>query len=77
LWIPRTFNHTPAELFQTLIQRLKNFLEDDDTSATDVLEELLQASQGPAIDALLHKIQLAVGNYDFESALALMKEVSI
>ena len=66
-----------AELFKTLIQRLKNLLEDDDTSATDVLEELLQASQGPTIDALLNKIQLAVGNYDFESALALMKELSI
>ena len=66
-----------AELFKTLIQRLKNLLEDDDTSATDVLEELLQASQGPTIDALLNKIQLAVGNYDFETALALMKDVSI
>jgi len=67
----------PAETFNKLTQRLKNFLEDDDTSATDVLEELLHSSQGPAIDALLNNIQLAVGNYDFDSALALMKKLPI
>jgi CheY-like chemotaxis protein len=64
-----------AETFKILIQRLKNFLEDDDTSAGDVLEELLQTSQEAAIDSVLKKLQLAVGNYDFESALALMKEL--
>ncbi len=63
----------PAETFKNLSQRLKHFLEDDDTSAGDILEELLQSSHGSAIDSLLKKIQLAVGSYDFDSALELME----
>ena len=73
----KTIEPLSAEVFKILTQRLKNFLEDDDTSATDVVEELLHASQGPAIDALLNNIQLAVGSYDFESALALMKKLPV
>jgi len=71
----KTTESMSAETFKILIQRLKNFLEDDDTSAGDVLEELLQTPQEATIDSLLKKLQLAVGNYDFESALALMKEL--
>ncbi len=65
----------PTETFQRLSNQLKHFLEDDDTSAGDVLEELLQTSQGSVIDSLLQKIQLAVGHYDYESALELMNEL--
>jgi two-component system, sensor histidine kinase and response regulator len=65
------------DTFNKLTQDLKNFLEDDDTSAGDILEELLQTSHGSAIDSLLNEIQLAVGNYDFESALTLMKELPV
>ncbi|MEY3288096.1 MAG: hypothetical protein RLZZ419_338 [Pseudomonadota bacterium] len=66
-----------TETFNRLTQRLKTFLEDDDTSAGDVLEELLQTSQEAAIESLLKKLQLAVGNYDFESALVLMKGLPV
>ena len=65
------------DTFIKLTQDLKSFLEDDDTSAGDILEELLQTSHGSAIDSLLNEIQLAVGNYDFESALTLMKELPV
>ena len=65
----------PSHTFKNLIQRLQNFLEDDDTCASDVLEELLQTSQGPSINSILNKIQLAVRSYDFDHALVLMKEL--
>jgi two-component system sensor histidine kinase/response regulator len=65
------------ETFKKLAQQLKNLLEDDDTSAGDVLDELLLAKYGTIIDSLLEKIHLAVRNYDFESALELMQELPI
>jgi len=63
--------------FKKLTQQLKNLLEDDDTSAGEVLEELLNSSHGTTIDALLKEIQLAVGGYDFDNALELMKKLPL
>ena len=70
-----TTQSMPYETFKKLIRQLQIFLKDDDTSANDLLEELLKTSQGSAIDSILNKIHLAVEHYDFEQALELMKKL--
>ncbi|MEI6145291.1 MAG: response regulator [Methylococcales bacterium] len=73
----KTTDPISDQAFKKLTQQLKNLLEDDDTSAGEVLEELLQSSHGTAIDPLLKEIQQAVGGFDFESALELMKKLPL
>ena len=66
-----------ADTFNRLSEQLKELLEDYDTGAGDILEELLQISQDSTVSLVLEKIQLALGSYDFEAALELINELSI
>ena len=70
-----TVQSMPAATFKRLTRSLQNFLEDDDTCAGDVLDELLQTSHGYTIDSILNKTQLAIANYDFDQALELMNKL--
>jgi len=54
---------------EALSRRLANLLEESNTEAQDVLEELLAASRGTALEAPLEQVAKAVAQYDFEAAL--------
>ena len=53
-----------------LLTRLRSLLEDSDSEAADVLEELLERVQGTPLQAALARVEAAVGDFDFDAALA-------
>jgi two-component system, sensor histidine kinase and response regulator len=54
---------------QQLISQLREYLEDDDTEATEIIEELLEQSGLSAYHKELQQISKAIGGYDFDEAL--------
>ncbi len=52
-----------------LTSQLKRLLEDDDTEAAEVIEELKKQLQGAKVEQKLVLIEEAIGEYDFEVAL--------
>jgi signal transduction histidine kinase/CheY-like chemotaxis protein len=52
-----------------LTQQLKSLLEDDDTEAAEVIEELKKQLKGADIEQKLSLIEEAIAEYDFEIAL--------
>jgi two-component system sensor histidine kinase/response regulator len=64
----------PAKV-QELMEKLKSLLEDDDTDAGDVLEELSALTSGTPMAKKLRKVTAAVGDYDFEEALKKFAEI--
>ena len=53
-----------------LLTRLRSLLEDSDSVAADVLDELLERVQGTPLQAALVRVEAAVGDFDFDAALA-------
>jgi signal transduction histidine kinase/DNA-binding response OmpR family regulator/HPt (histidine-containing phosphotransfer) domain-containing protein len=53
-----------------LLTRLRSLLEDSDSEAADVLDELLERVQGTPLQAALARVEAAVGDFDFDAALA-------
>jgi two-component system sensor histidine kinase/response regulator len=58
-----------AEALQAGLVRLKVLLEDSDSEAADLVEELLELTKGSPLGAPLQKVAAAIGVYDFDSAL--------
>ena len=54
---------------ETLFAQLKALLEDNDTEASDVLEELIAICQGSSFAGMLQRVAMAVEHFDFELAL--------
>ena len=54
----------------TLLTRLRSLLEDSDSEAADVLDELLERVQGTPLQAALARVETAVSDFDFDAALA-------
>jgi len=61
------------EKIQTLISQLREFLEDDDSEATDVMDVLQPMIEGNGLSIYLDKVYKAVSNYDFDDALEELK----
>ncbi len=70
-------NARPADGAQVdaLLSRLQSLLEDDDTDAAEVLEELSAQVAGTPLAAGIRKIEKSVAQYDFEEALVLLQKV--
>ena len=52
------------------LERLRALLEDDDSEATEVMDDLQSRLSGSGLESGLKEIEEAVGDYDFEAALA-------
>jgi signal transduction histidine kinase/CheY-like chemotaxis protein len=52
-----------------LTDQLKVLLEDDDTEAAEVIDELKKQLKGPDVEQKLSLIEEAIADYDFEAAL--------
>lgn len=55
---------------QAQLKHLKALLEDNDSEAAELIDELMQFVKGSSIEASLKPIAVDIGNYDFDSALA-------
>ncbi|MBF0382914.1 MAG: response regulator [Magnetococcales bacterium] len=55
------------------IERLREFLEDDDVDATEVVEVIGEKLSGSSYEATLRKIEKAIDGYDFDEALDCLK----
>jgi polar amino acid transport system substrate-binding protein len=53
-----------------LLAQLRALLEDDDTDATEVIEELQEFAKTEVQVNVLQRLSMAIGEYDFEQALA-------
>jgi hypothetical protein len=56
--------------FGALLARLRALLEDSDSEAADVLDDLLKQVQGTPWHAALARVETAVADFDFDAALA-------
>ncbi len=54
---------------EPLLNRLRGLLEDDDTDAADLLEELAPLLAGTPLSPGLERMKRAIDDYDFEAAL--------
>jgi len=52
------------------LTRLRALLEDSDSEAADVLDELLERVQGTPLHTALARVEAAVADFDFDAALA-------
>ncbi len=55
------------------IDRLREFLEDDDVDATEVVEIIREKLAGSSFEATLRRIEKAIDGYDFDEALECLK----
>ncbi|MFC1606462.1 response regulator [Candidatus Latescibacterota bacterium] len=65
-----------VETVKPLIDEIKTLLEDDDTEALSILEELGTHLKGSAVQSNLKKIEKLMGQYDFEEALIVLNEIT-
>ena len=65
----KPFNKANTENARPLLLQLKVFLEDDDTDAQEVIEELLLVLEGHSDIDKIEQIKSAVDDYDFDAAL--------
>jgi len=77
---PETSTQTQAkdpEKRNALLTRLRVLLEDDDTAAVDVVEELEALAGSEDQPGTLKRLTAAIGEYDFEEALKALAELEI
>ena len=65
------------ERIRGLTTRLQRLLADSDSESAEVIEELASAVAGTALEAPVRKAASAIGEYDFEAALACLTEVEV
>lgn len=58
-----------------LLTQLRDLLEDDDTDAADVIDELEKLPPGTLDNVLLKKLSKSVDEYDFETALSVLSDL--
>ncbi len=61
-------------LFEAGLQRLKDFLQESDTQAADLVEELLPMSRGLPVEGALTRAAQHISTYDFDGALSELAE---
>ncbi|MBF0470452.1 MAG: Hpt domain-containing protein, partial [Gammaproteobacteria bacterium] len=64
----------PAKV-QELIVKLRSLLEDGDSDAAELLEELSQLTTGTALAKRLDEVATAVADYDFETAAQILNKI--
>ena len=62
------------EIIKPLLQELRGLLEDDDTDATDLIDQLEPHLRGSPHMGALKTVMDAVDDYDFEVALEALEE---
>ncbi len=72
---PVTAPGLPAEKLQAALDRLTALLEDNDAAAGDLLSELLDKIEGTPQARALKPVIDAIGAFDFDEALAKLKQV--
>ncbi len=60
---------------ESLILKLRGLLEEDDTGATEVVEELKKYFKGTKTELILDQVEACISQYDFEEALDKMESV--
>jgi len=63
------------EAVTPLLARLETLLQDDDAEAADVLDELAAGLKGSDVQPELKQLGKLIGQYDFEEALAVLKNM--
>jgi PAS domain S-box-containing protein len=66
---PQQTRTIPPEKRNALISKLRALLEDDDTEAADVIEELQKVAGTEEDTRILQQLATTIGEYDFEQAL--------
>ena len=66
-----------SEQVQSLMLELKALLEDNDTDAEDIIEQLLALLAGHPDIEHLHQINAAIEEYDFEAALKIYAKIKL
>jgi signal transduction histidine kinase/CheY-like chemotaxis protein len=61
--------HDPARE-QELLERLRSLLQDNDSEALDLLEELRPLCRGTVLETMLAEVAAKAAEYDFEAALS-------
>ena len=61
--------------FLKLLQKLKSLLQDDDTDAIDVVDELYQLPGVEKYSSTLKQLAKAIGSYDFELGLEILSDL--
>ena len=64
-----------VEQFSLLLDKLRPLLEDDDTAASEVLDEVLELPGMEAHRSVLKELSKAIDEYDFEEALAVLEKM--
>jgi HPt (histidine-containing phosphotransfer) domain-containing protein len=62
-------------IVEPLMKELIELIEDDDTDAIQTLEKLKENLGGEPVDEKLERLEELVGEYDFEEALDIAKEI--
>ena len=62
---------------RALKERLRLLLVDNDTEATDTVEEFAELASGTPLSPALKQVAKAVANYDFDAALKALDEIKI
>jgi len=65
------------ELVSSLLIRLRELLQDDDTDATEIIEQLENLNTAIIDSATLKRLSVAVGDYDFEQALKVLEDIQL
>ena len=65
------------ELVASLLIRLRELLQDDDTDATEIIEQLEDLNTAIIDSATLKRLSVAVGDYDFEQALKVLEDIQL
>ncbi|WP_162814040.1 response regulator [Vibrio tetraodonis] len=63
-------------VFTALISQLRELLEDYDTEAMEIVDELASMPLEPQINAIVKKISNAISEYDFELALSFLERLN-
>jgi two-component system, sensor histidine kinase and response regulator len=62
-------------IVKSLVSKLKELLEEDDTDAADIVEELKKHVKGTKVESVLDQVEESISQYDFEGALSHMETV--
>lgn len=74
---PQARSAIDSELIKPLLQELRGLLEEDDTDAIDLVDQLEPHLRGSSHMGSLKTVMNAVNDYDFEKALEALEDISV
>ena len=63
------------ELLQKQLNKLRELLEDDDTEATDIIDEILDSPSTSVMSSEFRSLAKSIGEYDFDEALEKLSDI--